>query len=74
MELDDIAFKGMNVRDMLRQAYKDDWNSRRRVLELVPGDVFSVSITLSSVGIPPDLAKAVLLEVMKEEAAAPRKG
>jgi hypothetical protein len=68
MRLDDICFPGMTVREMLHRAFKDDWNSRRTLLQLGKGGVFNTSLYLSLNDIPPELALEALSEVLAEEA------
>jgi hypothetical protein len=68
IKLDDICFQALTLRELLRKSFRDDWNSRRAVFESSPGMIYSVHLTLSQEGIPMELARQVLEEVMAEEA------
>lgn len=65
---DEFLKKSMTVREALRMAFRQDWNLRRQVINLVPKQAFRVDLHISG-EIPPELAKQILNELTEEEHA-----
>lgn len=72
-KLDEIVFKEMTVRDALRQAFREDWNNRRHVLDMGPGSTYSLTFSVRLPEVSRELAQQVLRELLAEEAAAVKK-
>jgi hypothetical protein len=62
MNLDDICFPAMTVRELLKRSFNDDWNNRRIVLNMDKEATFSANLYLSLKDIPHNLC----LEALKE--------